>query len=42
MNNHSACTVRYGITTIHGGSRHGQSWSFVAKPWMPYTIRGES
>ena len=29
-----ACTVRYGTSTIHGGSRRGQSWSSVAKPWM--------
>ena len=33
-NAHGACTVRYGISTIHGGSRRGQSWSSVAKPWM--------
>ena len=33
-NAHGACTVRYGTSTIHGGSRRGQSWSSVAKPWM--------
>ena len=34
MNAHGACTVRYGTSTIHGGSHRGQSWSSVAKPWM--------
>ena len=33
-NAHGACTVRYGTSTIHGGSRRGQLWSSVAKPWM--------
>ena len=31
---HGACMVRYGTSTIHGGSRRGQSWRSVAKPWM--------
>ena len=34
MNAHGACTDRYGTSTIHGGSRRGQSWSSVAKPSM--------
>ena len=33
-NARGACTVRYGTSKIHGGSRRGQSWSSVAKPWM--------
>ena len=33
-NAHGACTVRYGTSTIHGGSRRDQSWGSVAKPWM--------
>ena len=33
-NAHSTCTVRYGTSMIHGGSRHGQSWSSISKPWM--------
>ena len=33
-NAHGACMIRYGTSTIHGGSDTCQSWSSVAKPWM--------